>query len=80
MVESKKIYLILCLAGILYGIFAAGLIGLGIYSLAIGCVVGVFFCNVGDDLRIYFILMVTSCNGEQSFSELKMVDWTKDHH
>jgi len=49
--------------------------GFGIYSLAIGIyslasVFGVFFYNVGNDLRIYLTLVVTNCSGERPFSEL----------
>jgi len=74
MVDSRKILLILCLPGILHVGFATSLIGLGIYSLASGYVLGACFCNAGNDLCIYFTLMATDCSGERSFSKLKMVD------
>jgi len=38
------------------------------------------FTNVGNNLRIYLTLMVTSCNGKRSFFKLKIIEWTKQHN
>jgi len=32
------------------------------------------FTNVGNNLRIYLTLMVTSCNGKRSFFKLKIIE------
>jgi len=39
------------------------------------------FTNLGNDLCTYLSLIVTKCCGEKrSFSKLKIVEWTKEHH
>jgi len=35
---------------------------------------------VGNDLRAYLSLIVTNRSGERSFSKIKVIEWTKEHH
>ena len=38
------------------------------------------FTNVGNDLRTYLSLIVTNHSGERSYSKIKVIEWTKEHH